>query len=112
VLSLSSGVPYTITTGRDDNHDGRASDRPPGVPRNSSQGFGAVNLDVRLSREVKLTGSDKDEAPSLDVALEAFNVLNRVNFTNVVGNLSSPFFGQPVAAAPARRLQLRLEFKF
>jgi hypothetical protein len=112
VLSLSSGVPYTITTGRDDNRDGRASDRPPGVPRNSSQGFGAVNLDVRLSREVKLTGSDKDEAPSLDVALEAFNVLNRVNFTNVVGNLSSPFFGQPVAAGPARRLQLRLEFKF
>jgi hypothetical protein len=112
VLSVSSGAPYTITTGRDDNHDGRASDRPAGVPRNSKQGFGAANLDLRLSHEFKLTDSDKDEAPSLDAGIEAFNMLNGVNYTNVVGNLSSPFFGQPVAARPARRLQLRLEFKF
>jgi hypothetical protein len=112
VLSLNSGPPYTMTTGRDDNHDGRASDRPAGVPRNSKQGFGAANLDLRLSHEFKLTASDKDEAPSLDAGIEAFNMLNGVNYTNVVGNLSSPFFGQPVAARPARRLQLRLEFKF
>jgi hypothetical protein len=111
-LTLNSGAPYTITTGRDDNHDGRATDRPPGVPRNGAQGFGAANLDLRLSREFKLTRSDKDDAPGLDASLEAFNLLNRVNFTNVVGNLSSPFFGQPVAARPARRMQLRLEFKF
>lgn len=112
VLSSSSGPPYTITTGRDDNHDSRTSDRPAGIPRNSKQGFGAANLDLRLSREFKLTDRDKDEAPSLDVSVEAFNVLNRVNHTNVVGNLSSPFFGHPVAARAARRLQLRLEFKF
>jgi hypothetical protein len=82
------------------------------VPRNGVQGFGAANLDLRLSREFKLTGSDKDDAPSLDASLEAFNLLNRVNFTNLVGNLSSPFFGKPVSARPARRMQLRLEFKF
>lgn len=113
ILSMHSGQPYTITTGRDDNRDGRATDRPPGVPRNSREGYGRANLDLRLSREFKLKGEkDKEEGPSIETSLEAFNVLNRVNYTTVVGNLSSPFFGQPVAAAPARRMQLRVEFKF
>jgi hypothetical protein len=71
VLALNTGMPYTLITGRDDNNDGRASDRAPGAPRNSAQGFGAANLDVRLSREFKLTRSDKDEAPGLDASLEA-----------------------------------------
>jgi hypothetical protein len=112
ILTLNSGVPYTITTGRDDNHDNRASDRPAGVSRNSMQGFGMANLDVKLSHEFKLSKGDKDEGPSLDAGVEAFNVLNRVNYTNVMGNLSSPFFGQPVASRAARRMELKLEFKF
>ena len=33
-LSLNSGAPYSMTTGRDDNHDSLANDRPAGVPRN------------------------------------------------------------------------------
>jgi hypothetical protein len=35
-----------------------------------------------------------------------------VNFAGYVGNLSSPFFGQAVAARPARRLQLTFQFAF
>ena len=34
-LTANSGAPYSITTGRDDNRDGLANDRPAGVPRNS-----------------------------------------------------------------------------
>src|SRR5262249_53221448 len=34
VLSAKSGRPYSLTTGRDDNRDGFANDRPPGVRRN------------------------------------------------------------------------------
>ncbi len=112
IFSVHSGEPYTITTGRDDNHDGRATDRPAGVPRNSAQGYGLANLDLRLTREFKLGGGDKEEGPAIEASIEAFNTLNRVNYTTMVGNLSSPFFGQPVAADPARRVQLRLEFKF
>jgi hypothetical protein len=45
-------------------------------------------------------------------AVDAFNILNRVNYTSFVGNLSSPFFGRAVAAQPLRRLQLSFRLKF
>jgi len=111
-LSWSTATPYTLTTGRDDNHDGVASDRPAGVPRNSASGYGTVTLDLRWSKEFPLMRSGKGEAPSLGLAVDAFNILNHVNFNSPVGNLSSPFFGQPVASKPARRLQMALEIKF
>ena len=112
ILSSSSGLPYTITTGRDDNGDGRLTDRPAGLPRNTRQGFGLANLDLRLSREFKLSRASKDEGPTLNAGIEAFNVFNGVNYTTVIGNMSSRFFGEPVASRPARRLQLRVEFSF
>jgi hypothetical protein len=39
-------------------------------------------------------------------------VLNRVNYMGYIGNLRSPFFSMPVAANPARRLQLSVRFRF
>ena len=53
-LTVNSGAPYRITAGRDDNQDGPANDRPPGVPRNSRMGPGFVGLDVRASRDFYL----------------------------------------------------------
>jgi hypothetical protein len=110
-LAVNSGMPYSITTGRDDNHDGLANDRPPGVPRNSLQGPGYLGLDGRASRDFFL-GANKEKGAVLTPAVDAFNVLNRVNFTGYVGNLSSPFFGKPVAANPSRRLQLSVRLRF
>src|SRR5262245_65778948 len=46
-LSLTSGRPYTLTTGRDDNKDGNANERPAGVRRNSVKGRGAARRDRR-----------------------------------------------------------------
>jgi outer membrane receptor protein involved in Fe transport len=112
MLSLTSGRPYSLTTGRDDNHDSVASDRPPGVRRNSLQGPGAVTLDVRWSKEFLLRKIKKEEGPTLTIRIDAFNVLNRTNYTGFVGNLTSPFFGLPVASRPARRMQLSLGFEF
>jgi len=113
-LALTSGRPYSLTTGRDDNHDNLANDRPPGVPRNSLQGPGAATLDVRWAKEFRLKQTKKKdgEGPSITIGVAAFNVLNRTNFAGFVGNLSSPFFGLPVASRPARRTQLTLGFKF
>jgi uncharacterized membrane protein len=48
-FSVHSGVPYSLTTGLDDYRDGVANSRPPGTPRNSLQGPGYTNLDVRWS---------------------------------------------------------------
>src|SRR5262249_39513448 len=50
---LSSGIPYTVTTGRDDFNDGRANARPFGIPRNSMQGAGYTTIDLRLSKEFR-----------------------------------------------------------
>jgi hypothetical protein len=84
------------------------------VPRNSLQGPGAATLDVRWAKEFRLKETRKkdDEGPSITIGVGAFNVLNRTNFVGFVGNLSSPFFGLPVASRPARRTQLTLGFKF
>src|SRR5262249_20163738 len=113
VFSANSGRSYSITTGRDDNHDGFANDRPPGVRRNSMQGPGSARLDLRWSRNLfGRPHKNKDTGPSATLSLDAFNVLNRVNHSAPVGNLSSPFFGRSVSAGPARRLQVSLSFKF
>lgn len=112
-LTLASGRPYNLTTGRDDNHDSVANDRPAGMRRNSLQGPGAATLDVRWSREFRLKQEKKkDEGPVIILGVDAFNALNRTNYAGFVGNLSSPFFGLPVAARPARRMQLRFSFEF
>lgn len=110
-LSLNSGRPYNLTLGRDENHDGIASDRPTAVRRNSLQGPGSATVDLRWSRNMYLT-KKKEDGPTLNVGLSVFNVLNRVNYSGYVGNLSSPFFGRPVASRPARRMQIALRFEF
>jgi hypothetical protein len=113
-LSARSGMPYTETTGTDVYGTTFANARPPGIARNSLQGPGAVTLGVRLARSFvwhanKTNGA---EGPSLMLALDAFNVLNHVNFGQPVGDLSSPFFGQPVTADSPRQLQVSLGFQF
>lgn len=109
-VSAGSGGPYSLITGRDENQDGIANDRPADVARNTLQGPGWLRLDLRLTKEFNLT--QKDEGPRLAATVDAFNILNRVNYAGYVGNLSSPFFGLPVAAHPARRVQLGLRFTF
>jgi hypothetical protein len=115
-ISLVSSRPYSLTTGRDDNHDTVANDRPAGAPRNSLQGPGVATVDLRWSKEFFLraakSGKKADEGPAVKVSLSAFNALNRVNYIGYVGNQSSPFFGAPVAARPARRVQLNINFSF
>ena len=106
------GAPYSLTTGRDNNGDSFALDRPAGVRRNTLQGPGYAQLDLRWSREFKLGQAKKDKAPTLSVRADAFNVLNHVNYAGFVGNQSSSFFGQAVAARPVRRMQFGLSVAF
>jgi outer membrane receptor protein involved in Fe transport len=113
ILTLSAGRPYSLTTGRDDNRDNVANDRPTGVRRNTLPGPGAATLDLRWSREWRWSrDKKKDDGPTLSLNADAFNVLNRTNYAGFVGNQSSPFFGLPVAARPARRMQLTVGFSF
>jgi hypothetical protein len=111
-LLANSGRPYSVTTGRDDNGDGVANDRPAGVRRNSLQGPGYLGLDLRWSRDWFLSRTRKDKGPIAGLSVDGFNVLNRVNYPSLVGNRSSPFFGRAVAAKPSRRLQISVRFRF
>jgi outer membrane receptor protein involved in Fe transport len=112
-LSLSSGQPYTLTTGLDRFHTGNANARPAGVPRNSLQGPAYADLDLRWSRDFSLRkGKKKDEGVKATLAVDAFNVLNEVNYSSLIGNLSSPFFGRAITSQPPRRLQFSFRLKF
>jgi hypothetical protein len=112
-VSLYSGQPYTLTTGLDQFHIGTANARPAGVPRNSLQGPAYADLDLRWSRDFSVRkGKKKDEGVKATVAVDAFNVLNEVNYSSFIGNLSSPFFGQAIASQPPRRLQFSFRLKF
>ena len=49
---------------------------------------------------------------SAEVYIAANNILNRVNYVNFVGNIQSPFFGTATSAAPPRRIEMGLNFRF
>jgi hypothetical protein len=115
-LALYSGRPYSIVTGHDDFNTGTANARPIGVARNSAEGPGYADLDLRWSRDVFRRngsgGAAQTSGQSLTLGIDAFNVLNRLNYSRYIGTLTSPFFGQAISAQPARRLQLSLRFRF
>jgi hypothetical protein len=118
ILTLASGTPFDITTGFDDNGDSVVNDRPFAVMRNTGRGPGFAQLDLRLSKLLRLPlffddqDKDKGEFRNLELNLDVFNVLNRNNLTDVVGELSSPLFGRATAALQARTIQLSVRFNF
>jgi hypothetical protein len=109
---LNTGRPYSLTTGRDDYHTGSATARPPGFGRNTLEGPGYAEYDLRWFRDFKLAPPHNEVAPTVTIAVDGFNVFNQVNYTSYVGNLSSPFFGRAVSAQPPRRLQFSARFAF
>ena len=111
-LSMYSGRPYALRTGRDDFNTGQTNARPAGVARNTLEGPGYADLDVRWSHDFVLSAAKKAKSPTATVGVDAFNILNHVNYSNYVGNISSPFFGRAISAQPPRRLQLSVRFKF
>jgi hypothetical protein len=134
----NSPVPYNITTGQDDNGDTVFNDRPPGMARNGARGAASWNVNMRLSwlfgfgkadvasrtgsARVVIRDGDYGAAGGQLGALEkkwrfnfyiqATNLFNRFNPTNFVGVMTSPFFGLPTAAAPARQIETGIRFSF
>ena len=49
-----------------------------------------------------------DKRVTTELYAQAFNLLNRANYTSYSGVLTSPLFGQPVQAQPGRRIELGL----
>ena len=101
-----------MTTGHDDFNTGTANARPAGVARNSLEGPSYADLDLRWSREIALRARASTSGPSVVVGIDAFNVLNHVNYSRYIGTLTSPFFGHAISAQAARQVQLSLRVKF
>jgi hypothetical protein len=102
----SSALPYTITTGVDSNGDGIFNERPPGVGRNSARGFAQFNQGVFAGWQWPKSPAPPGAQPARRITLlvQANNVWNRVNRTAISGVLTSPYFGQAIAAGQPRRL--------
>jgi hypothetical protein len=114
VFSVASGIPFNITTGTDNNHDSVANDRPPGVTRNTGEGPGLLQLDFRLTKLFRVwrpLNRDRN-ARNLELRIDAFNAINHPNYPSFVGVMTSPLFGQPNLALPARTLQTSLGYRF
>jgi hypothetical protein len=117
LATVRSGIPYNVVVGSDVNGDqNSSSDRPlvGGVPigRNTYLGPGAATVNVRISREVSYR-----ERFRIQILGEAFNLANHVNFTSVNttwGTALAPraTFGQYLAAADPRQIQLGLKLRF
>jgi Carboxypeptidase regulatory-like domain len=130
------GRPFNITTGTDANGDGNFNDRPayataPGagtystryglltsnavngnVPYNAGTMPGVLYLDANLSRAFTLNPQDKDHPRTLTFNARSANLLNHTNVNAVNTVLSSSSVGQPIAAEPARRVELGVRFAF
>jgi hypothetical protein len=102
-----SGLPYSETAGEDLFHTGLSNARPPGVGRNTREGRGTRDVDVRWAHDLTLTKSK-----SVTMSADIFNLLNHPNFAGYVGNIRSPLFGLPTTASAGRRLQLSVSSKF
>jgi hypothetical protein len=116
VLSVSSGLPYDITTGFDDNNDTNANDRPAGVTRNTGRGPGTAQLDLRITKGFTVVRAQDAGQPQrrdrIDLIVDLFNATNRTNFKSIVGDMSSPFFGRANVAAAARTVQFSARYTF
>jgi hypothetical protein len=56
--------------------------------------------------------AQRQQGKRLEMFVSAQNVFNRVNYTNFVGVLTSPFYGRATSAQAARRAELGWRFSF
>jgi hypothetical protein len=112
---LESGLPYTITTGRDDNGDTVFNDRPFGIGRNTERGefLKQADLQIRWKFPTKYLGiRETDKRKTLSLNTNIRNLFNTANLINYTGVQTSPFFRQPTFAREARSINLGLSFSF
>jgi hypothetical protein len=128
-ITVLSGAPFNITTGRDNNGNTFFTDRPAfaaaGQTGAVATPFGAFNPnprpgDVVIPRnfgrepwqaDVDLSIS-KSLLKGLTITADGENLLNTDRFVRLNGVLTSPVFGMPNQALNARRLELTIRYGF
>jgi hypothetical protein len=139
VWQLSSGLPYNVITGIDDNVDGILTDRPEGVNRNTGADtpLGPINA-VRAEHNAYLPDDQQlepvysleeplfsqvdlrlyrrfpfGERGTGEVYFQVFNLLDRQNAGLIEGRVVSQNFGEPITlAGPPRTIEMGLRFTY
>jgi hypothetical protein len=134
-FNSASAPPYTIRSGVDSNGDLILNDRPLGVGRNTARGSGYWTLNgfftytwqfgkpvttpggisLRSDGGALSVGSAAAQAQGrfrLSLNINAQNLTNHANYTNYVGTITSPQFGQPLQVLNTRKFDLGLGFSF
>jgi hypothetical protein len=124
IVEYGSGQPYSRRRGYDFNGDGKNSDRPAGVGRNTETGDNYKNVNLRLTWAAPLA-----KAQHVEFIAEAFNLFNTRNDSpaTIDGSqyLSGPTLANPAAAfvnntnygkasatLPSREVQLGIRWTF
>jgi hypothetical protein len=137
-FDASSGDPYDVVTGMDNNGDGVFNDRPSltaeqgtgtyqtpfgllnttgingSLGRNAGTMPALIHLDTNLSRtfEFPSHGLSGDKHQSVTLNARSANLLNHTNVTNVGNVVGSPTFTQSLAAEAARRVEFGIRYTF
>jgi len=122
IYEYGSGQPWTHRLGYDANGDGKNSDRPAGVGRNTMDGPPFRQLSLRVTKGLAIGGFGQ-----LEAIAEGFNVTNVTNYDvqSINGGeflqapsaanpngVRNPRFGVFNATLPAREFQLGLRWVF
>jgi hypothetical protein len=129
----SSGVPYTIRTGRDENGDLVFNDRPAAIGRNTERAaaqwtvstffaymlsFGRPPAGPPITTVIAGGGvptvQNFQQPPRYIIQLfvQTQNLTNRANYQNYSGTLTSPFFGQPTTVSGTRKVDAGINISF
>ena len=136
-INRSSGTPYTIRTGYDNNGDLLLNDRPAGVGRNTLRADGwwtsyaNITYTIGLGKKtvpggtgVMITGGGAAGMSMTTMAMAAQpryrltlsaninNITNHANWTGYSGVMTSPFFGKPTNVDGVRQFNLSAGFSF
>jgi len=135
-FNASTGTPYSITTGRDDNGDLVFNDRPTGVGRNTQwtpgqwtvNGFfnysiaigkktvqnpgGITGITMRNGEISVLTGGAAPPRYRIGISANIINLTNHANYIGYSGTMTSPFFLQPQNTQMMRKVDISLNFSF
>jgi hypothetical protein len=120
VLAVASAAPLNLLAGSDANHDLVATDRPAGVDRNSATGPAFAQLDLRFTtvfRAPRPSTADpqsrkRENTDNLELTVDLFNALDRVNAAGYVGVVTSPLFGRATSGRLPRTAQLSMRYRF
>jgi len=124
IVEYGTGQPWTHRLGYDYNGDGKNSDRPAGIKRNSMEGPIYRSVSLRLTKGFAIAG-----AGTVEVIAEAFNLFDHTNYNvntvdsaeflsgPTVTNRTAPYvrnpnFGKYAATFAGREIQLGLRYSF